>query len=51
MFEEGDDCPECPAGDLEYIRQGSCSCHINPPCENCVDAPLKCPECGWEDES
>jgi len=28
----------------------NCSCHINPPCSACVDAPLYCPECEWEEE-
>lgn len=49
--EEGDKCPETGCkGVLKFIRQGSCSCHINPPCSACVDAPLTCPECGWEAE-
>lgn len=51
MMEEGDRCPECTEGVLEYIRQDVCSCHINPPCFSCVDAPLGCPSCGctWEE--
>lgn len=47
-LEEGDFCPECRGTQLyllEYIRVNSCSCHINPPCSSCVDAPLLCPEC------
>lgn len=48
--EEGMACPDCYEGDLEYIRDDSCSCHINPPCGACVDAVLGCPECGWEQE-
>lgn len=37
-------------GIMEYIRQGACSCHINPPCSACVEAPLMCPLCGAEVE-
>lgn len=40
---EGDSCP-C-GGVFEYIREGDCSCHISPPCNNCVEAPLKCNQC------
>ena len=49
FFEEGDRCrePKCD-GRFEFIRQGSCSCHINPPCSACTDAPLTCKECGHE---
>lgn len=44
---EGDSCPQPDCkGTLAYIREGSCSCHINPPCSACVDAPLACDKCG-----
>lgn len=26
----------------------SCSCHINPPCSDCVEEREYCPECGWD---
>jgi len=26
--------------------EGSCSCHINPPCAKCME-PLKCSQCDW----
>lgn len=43
---EGQFCPACSKGRLQYERQDPCSCHINPPCSACVDAPLTCDECG-----
>lgn len=48
ILEEGDNCPmvDC-TGRMEYIRQDDCSCHISPPCNVCVDAPLQCPVCGF----
>jgi hypothetical protein len=47
VHEEGDVCPVGGChGLLEYKRQGSCECHISPPCISCVDAPLVCTECG-----
>lgn len=32
----------------EHDSEGSCSCHINPPCSHCTTAREYCPECGWE---
>jgi len=51
QFEEGDKCPEkgC-TGTLEYPPVENCSCHIDPPCHACVNNPLTCAECGWEEE-
>jgi hypothetical protein len=47
FYEESDRCPEGGCnGNFEYIREKSCSCHINPPCSACVDAPLTCNKCG-----
>ena len=31
----------------EYEGDGSCSCHINPPCSYCVESREYCPLCGW----
>lgn len=48
--EEGDVCP-CPGcdGRLAYEEVENCSCHRNPPCAACVDNPLRCPVCRWEE--
>lgn len=48
-MEEGDNCPEGCGGLLEY-RVDGCSCHVNPPCSACVEAPLVCEKCGAEVE-
>jgi len=32
----------------EHEKEGSCSCHINPPCSYCVDDAHYCPECDWQ---
>lgn len=45
-IEEGSSCPEGCGGTLEYKRVDDCSCHISPPCNSCVDAPLVCDKCG-----
>lgn len=50
MSEEGEKCQNCESGVLEFTIVKSCSCHINPPCSACVDAPLKCNNCGFEEE-
>ena len=49
MIEEGDLCPvdDCE-GMLKYAKEGNCSCHISPPCANCLDTPLVCLKCGFE---
>lgn len=51
-YDEGDKCPKpgCK-GDLAYINEEGCSCHISPPCSNCVDAPLICDVCGLAPDS
>jgi hypothetical protein len=48
---EGDTCgasdngePPCE-GTLEYPPVKNCSCHINPPCNACIENPLTCTEC------
>jgi len=28
-------------------KEGSCSCHINPPCSYCTDSTEYCPTCDW----
>lgn len=51
-LEEGDNCQfeDCD-GKMGYEPVVNCSCHINPPCGACVDNPLVCLTCGWEDET
>jgi hypothetical protein len=34
----------------EILRDGCCSCHINPPCSYCIDAEYYCPVRGWGDD-
>lgn len=47
-LQEGSACPECWKGTLFFKAEKSCSCHINPPCSACVNAPLTCNRCGWK---
>ncbi len=47
--EESGKCPDCGKGELTYHAE-DCTCHINPPCGYCIDAPLTCNECGAEFE-
>jgi hypothetical protein len=49
MKEEGDFCDEegC-TGKLEVRPGENCSCHLSPPCQSCVEAPLVCGVCGKE---
>lgn len=49
IYEEGQTCPECKEGLLDYPKVQNCSCHINSPCWNCVDNKLTCNSCGWEE--
>lgn len=54
-LEEGDKCPNCRAGDLDWkhpdkeVRGRGCSCHLSPPCSYCTGQVLHCDECGWFD--
>ncbi len=46
-FEEGDACPDLECnGVFGYKDVVDCSCHIAPPCNQCVENPLVCLECG-----
>jgi len=50
-LEEGGKCPETGCdGKMFYGAVKNCSCHINPPCGNCVNNPLVCDTCGYEEE-
>ena len=48
-FEEGEVCGRdgCE-GVIQLEEHKGCSCHISPPCNNCVDRDVFCPQCGWE---
>jgi hypothetical protein len=50
MIDEGLSCTDedCD-GTFEYVTE-NCSCHINPPCESCINATLACTKCGLEDQ-
>ncbi len=49
IVDEGDDCHiEGCAGFYELHRIGDCRCHISPPCNACVEAPLVCSACGHD---
>ncbi len=47
--EEGILCPQCGEDNMEYIREGDCYCHQQPPCSACVNAPLECPKCHYRE--
>ena len=47
-YEEGENCPAFCSGVLQYERDGSCSCHINPPCYSCMNSYLACQKCGLD---
>ena len=48
-IQEGDDCPiEGCNGEIVIEKVENCSCHINPPCSECIAARLICDECGEE---
>lgn len=50
FYEEGDTCPECHEGKLDWVREGSCSCHICAPCSACTNKVLECNKCGYQPE-
>lgn len=49
-FLKGETCNrgQCEGIIDEHEKDGSCSCHLNPPCSFCVDSTEYCPLCGWE---
>lgn len=49
-LEEGDVCPNCGEGTLEYVTHEDCYCHSSPPCHYCIEQPLKCNNCGVRHE-
>lgn len=48
-LEEGDKCPHCD-GKMGLEPVQGCTCHIWPPCSQCVDNPLVCLKCGFNPE-
>lgn len=45
---EGETCNRSGClGVIEVAPVENCSCHINPPCSECVTPHEYCPECGW----
>ena len=49
----GDKCPKVGCeGSLEIQEQeGSCSCHIHPPCSHCCHGMIECDSCEFEHDS
>ena len=47
---EGENCPKCKKGIMIPGEVENCSCHINPPCSACVNTPMVCDKCGYEEE-
>lgn len=50
-YEEGDKCPSCDEGVLEWSKDKPCYCHIVAPCMNCLSIVLVCSYCGEEIEN
>lgn len=50
QLEEGDNCPKCKDGTMEYPDTVDCYCHVSPPCSHCMDKLLTCDNCGYEDD-
>lgn len=48
-YELGDVCNRngCIGVIAQHEKEGSCSCHINPPCDSCTTAREYCPACDW----
>lgn len=44
---EGDLCPSCGEGRLAFTKVENCTCHIAPPCPECVEVTLFCPSCHY----
>lgn len=47
-LEEGSTCPCCNDGEMDYARDGECTCFISPPCPSCTDMKLTCDACGYQ---
>jgi hypothetical protein len=49
---EGEQCNRdgCKGIIVQNSSDGSCSCHISPPCSTCCNTSQYCEECGWDNE-
>jgi len=49
ILDEGDPCPACNIGSMQFPPVENCSFLIAPPCSACVDNALRCdnPDCGY----
>ena len=49
-IEKGDVCNRngCEGIIAEHDKEGSCSCHIHPPCGYCTTETAYCPVCNWD---
>lgn len=52
-FDIDDKCPhkDCGGKFIKTELEGSCSCHINPPCSHCCNGQIECDACGFEHDS
>lgn len=48
-FDPGEICGRnwCKGVIQKHRDDDGCSCHIHPPCSNCVSEYFYCPECDW----
>ena len=50
-IEEGDICNrKMCKGVIKISESENCSCHINSPCNSCLDVYLFCTICEWDDD-
>ena len=52
-FDIDDKCPhkDCTGKFIKTEIDGSCSCHISPPCSHCCHGQIECGVCGFEHDS
>lgn len=52
-YDIGDECPDidCDGKFIAAELEGSCSCHIHPPCSHCCNGMIECNECGLDHDS
>ena len=49
-MDEGQKCPVCLNGVVHFPPVEGCSCHIAPPCNQCLDNELVCDHCGMNED-